>query len=160
MSTIKIITTIYFVLLTASIGVLYHIYSGFNQILESSSILENISTQYAQLQKDAGMIGIVSFMVLLCISFVLYYLTDKKSYILLSNIIYIVVILYVFITVNREFYTFQNLEFDEQSEYWITVFMGIFYIIGAVLVSAIGYITIRNYSKRSQHIINKTISKK
>ena len=159
MRVVKTVTILYFILLAASVAVLTNACLNLNQILENSNIFESTNIQYAHLQKEAGMTGIISFMVLLSVSFVLYYLTDKKSYILLSNIIYIGVILYVFITVNREYYIMQNLEFNQQTEYWITVFMGIFYIIGAVLVSTIGYIAIRNYSKRSQHTINKTLRK-
>jgi positive regulator of sigma E activity len=73
----------------------------------------------------------------------------------LTNILYIGLVLFIFITANRSYFAVHNVDYSNKGEYWLTVFMGIFYIIGAVLVSAIGYITVRNYAKRSQHTLNK-----
>ncbi len=149
MNSTKIVTIIYYIFFITSAIILLYVCLDLNQLLNNSLVLESIGKEYAMLQKKAGVYGIVSFIVLLSISFWLYYLSNKRTYIILSNILYVSIILYVFITANKEYHLVQNLQYSQQSEYWLTLFMGIFYIIGAVLVSTIGYITIRNYTKRA-----------
>lgn len=155
MNRIKIITSVFYLVLIASLVVLLKICFDLHQLVENVTSDELFFQQYSMLQKNAGMYSIVTFMVLLGFGFLLFYLTTKSTPIILSNIVYITIILYVFITINRDFYVNQNIDYTQQSEYLLTVFIGIFYIIGATLVSAIGYITIRNYLRRSQHAINK-----
>lgn len=130
-----------------------------NNLFIQSNTIESIEIQYSQLQKAIGIYGIIAFITLLILSFIIYYLTHKRTYLFLSNIFYIAIILFVFVTINKSFYTFQNIEYSKSTEYWLTLFMGIFYIIGSILVSAIGYITIRNYTNRFQHPTNRVNKK-
>jgi inner membrane protein involved in colicin E2 resistance len=148
MNRVKIVTIIYFLLLAIGGSVLLHMATDISSILSDNAISDSIIRNYSHLQTRAGMYGIVMFMVLLLVSFILYFLTKRYNYILLSNIVYTFFTLYIYITVNRDFYIVQNIEYAQQGEYWLTVFMGIFYVVGSILVSAIGYITIRNYTKK------------
>ncbi|MDA3893718.1 MAG: hypothetical protein PF517_18805 [Salinivirgaceae bacterium] len=152
---IKVLTLIYFVMLAVGLGVLLNICVSLNSLLTSHISIDILTNQYGSLQKSAGLWGIVFFVILLILGLVLYYLSTKKTYIVLTNILYIGLVLFIFITANRSYFAVQNVDYSNKGEYWLTVFMGIFYIIGAVLVSAIGYITVRNYAKRSQHTLNK-----
>ena len=148
MNSTKIATITYYTLFIISVAILLNVCTQINQLFSNVLALDSISNEYAELQKNAGVYGIISFIILLSVGFLLYYLTKKRTYIVLSNILYISLILYVFISANKQYYSVQNLQYSQQNEYWLTIFMGIFYIIGAVLVSAIGYITVRNYTKR------------
>ncbi len=159
MSKVKIFTLLYFVLLAISIAVLLNIFMQLNNLFSQNEAIAVIKTQYSQFQKTAGIYGIFTFISLLIISLILYYLTNKRTYIILSNILYVGVILYVFVTANKSLYAIQNIDYAQNSEYWLTVFMGVFYIIGAILVSAIGYITIRNFTNRSQNKLNRANKK-
>lgn len=152
----KITSIIYFGVLLITIVLLFNIGSSINNLLNESNISESFINTYGALQKKAGLYGIVTFAILLILSLLMYYFSSKTTYVLLTNIIYIALMLFVFVSANQNYFTMQNINYAEKSEYWITVFMGIFYIIGAVLVSAIGYITVRNYSKRSEHTLNKS----
>lgn len=160
MTKIKIITIVYFLLLISGGAILFNIGMNMHSVLENYSPANQINSEYTMLQTRAGIYSIIIFIVLLLVSFILYYYTEKRNYIFLSNILYIGAILYVYVTVNKNYYLAQNLEYSQQGEYWITIFMGIFYIVGAVLVSAIGYITIRNYTKRNQNKSHKSIRKR
>lgn len=155
MKVLKITTLAYFVLLFASIIILFNIGFAINGLLQAIPLSENFSVEFALLQKKAGLYGIVLFVLLLLVSLVLYYLSKKRSYLILSNLVYLALILYVFVTANQKYFLVQNINYSEKSEYWITVFMGIFYIIGAILVSAISYITMRNFTKRINNTLNK-----
>lgn len=153
----KIITIVYFILLLIGGVILFNISVNMRSLIDNYSMLNSIDAEYTHLQTKVGIYSIIIFIVLLLVSFVLYYYTEKRNYIFLSNIIYVGVVLYIHVTINQNFHTSHNLEYSEQGEYWITVFMGIFYIIGAILVSAIGYITIRNYTKMKQNSLTKSI---
>jgi len=155
MNRLKIVTLLYFAFFAISAAILLNICLQLNNLFIPDNSIELIKIQYSHLQKSAGIYGIIAFMVLLVFSFVLYFLTSKRTYILLSNILYIGVVLFVFFTANRAFYAFQNIDCSKSSGYWLTLFIGVFYIIGAVLVSVIGYITIRNFTNRSQQSIHK-----
>jgi hypothetical protein len=159
MNKVKIVTTLCFVVFAVSIAILLNICLKMNGLFADNHSLEFFKIQYAQLQKAAGIYSITAFMSMLVVSFALFYFTSKRTFILLSNIIYIGVVLFIFVSMNKAYYTFQNIDYLQNSEYWLTVFMGIFYILGAILVSTIGYITIRNYTKRGQHPFNNRVSK-
>ena len=160
MTKIKIITIVYFVLLIAGGVILFNTVMNMHLVIDDNSLLSANDIEYAKLQTRVGIYSIIIFIILLLVSFGLYYYTEKRNYIILSNILYVGVILYVYVTINKDFYLAQNIEYAQQGEYWITVFMGIFYIIGAILVSAIGYITIRNYTKRAQNTLHKSARKR
>ena len=159
MNKVKGLTILYIVVVAVSIAILATICIKMNGLFAENHTLEFIEIHYSQMQKSAGIFSITLFMSMLSVAFVLFYLTSKRTFILISNIIYIGVVLYVFVSINKTYCSFQNIDIAQNSEYWLTVFMGIFYILGAVLVSTIGYITIRNYTNRVQHSINNRVSK-
>lgn len=154
MSQSKIATLTYFAILLLAIALFVKLSANISGLFDFKELPEGFDKQYGNMQKKAGITGIISFVVLLLFSVYLYYLTTKSTYIILTNIIYIAFTLFVFVSLNRDYFSVQNITYNEKSEYWITVFMGIFYILGAILVSAIAYITVRNYTKRSQHSMN------
>ncbi len=155
----KIFRWLFYLILVISLVWSFTIANKLYNLINIKEGFETIYNQYNSLQKTIGILGIVSFIVLLSISLVLYYLCNSRNYIFLSNLVYIGIILFVFITINKQYYINQNLDYTQQSTYWLTVIMGIFYIIGAILVSAIGYITLRNYINRSRHPFNKGTAK-
>lgn len=156
MTKTKILTALYFLILFIGTILLFNISIDINLTLESFSPLNNIDISYTELQTKVSMYSVTIFVILLLISYSLYYLTNKRNYIIISNILYISITLYIYVTINRQFFEVQKIEYSQQGEYWITVFMGVFYAIGAILVSIIGYITIRNYTKRSTNLLVKS----
>jgi hypothetical protein len=156
----KIITIVYFALLLIGGIILFIKGVNMQSLIKSCDNTHIIDMQYAKMQTNMGVYSIVIFIVLLLISFILYYFTDNRNYVLLSNILYVGVILYVYVSLNKEYLLANNIDYSSSEEYWITVFMGVFYIIGAVLVSAIGYITIRNYTKRTHTTVGDSVLKK
>jgi len=156
MNKTKILTFSYFFILIIGVGILFRILLNINYLLNNNLVINSIK-EYSALQTKAGIQSIVIFVILLVVSFIIYFLTKRHNYILLSNIIYISFTLYIYITANKDFYVSQDIDYSQQGEYWLTVFMGVFYILGSILVSSIGYITIRNYTKNSRRQLNHNI---
>jgi len=153
----KIFIIIFFLLLTAGGALLLSILSNFNTLFDNVELLKD---NYTVLLSKSGVYSIIIFIILLCVGLVLYYLTSSKNYIIIANIFYAFFILMVFISFNKKYFTSQNIDYMQQGEYWLTMFMGIFYILGSVLVSAISYITLRNYTKRNNRVLNNNKTRK
>ena len=146
----RVLAVLYFLFLFIGGVIIVNIIIDINLVLEAYSSLNPIHTyDYTRLQTSIGVYSIVIFVILLMLSYSIYYLENKRNYIVISNILYIGATLYVYVTINKNFYEVQEIDYLQQGEYWITVFMGIFYVIGAILISSIGYITIRNYTNRT-----------
>jgi hypothetical protein len=152
----RVFTIIFFLLLIISGAILSNILSNFYSLFDNIELLKE---NYAKLLSKSGIYSICMFIVLLSLGIILYYLTSNKNYIIITNIFYATFILIVFISFNKKYFIVQNIDYMQQGEYWLTMFMGIFYIIGSVLVSAISYITLRNYTKRNNRILNNNEQK-
>lgn len=124
-------------------------------IIQIDAITEAVSEKYLALQKQLSYLSISVFILLLMVSFYLFFTTKNKNPILLSNILYIGVTLFVFVSCNKQFYIIKSGVASQNSAYWLYLFIGIFYILGAILVSAIGFITIKNYINRHSDPANK-----
>ena len=145
----KNITRLYYLFFAISLGVLLFFASKIQDLLQSESITETISTSYALAQKQISYAGIIVFISQLILSLYLFYISNNKKPILLSNILYIAFMLYVYFGSNHHYYTLLNGTAADNTAYWLYLFMGLFYILGAILVSAIGYITVKNYTQRN-----------
>lgn len=147
----KIIQISFLVLLLGSAAYLVSLCLNMQNVINDSTLtLHALHTKYNNLQQQTSLIGIVLFAILLLVGFVNFYLNKNAKYIVLANLLYIPITLYSYISLNFNFYEKQGLIPAENSGYWLIVFIGIFYIIGAILVSVIGYFTIRNLNKRAK----------
>ncbi|PKP10305.1 MAG: hypothetical protein CVU09_08030 [Bacteroidetes bacterium HGW-Bacteroidetes-4] len=148
----KNITRLYYLLFIIGLGVMLFFASKIQGLLQSESITETISTSYALAQKQLSYAGIIVFICQLMISLYLFYISNNKKPILLSNILYIALMLYVYFGSNHRYYTLLNGAAADNTAYWLYLFMGLFYILGAILVSAIGYITVKNYTQLNSDV--------
>ena len=129
-----------------------------------STILENQTglsiSDFLLLQKRVTLANISFFVPLLVISFVGFYFTRRKNLILLANLLYVAVTLFVYVNMNKAYHGINHQVATDQKGYWLFLFIGVFYVLGAVLVSAIGYITVRNLLNRENSSLKKGKSKK
>jgi predicted transporter len=151
----RIIILTFYSLIAIGTGILVLMASKMNHLLQTDMINPSIAETYFQLQKLISYTSIAIFIVLLLVAFYLFYLTQNKNPILLANILYIGITLIVFIDLNRKFFELHHEIVSKNGTYWLYLFIGIFYILGAILVSAIGYITIKNLNKRNTSVPNK-----
>lgn len=147
----KLIPIIFISVLFVSTVILILLCLKMNNLLSDTALaFQNIQIEYNNLQKQTNTTSILLFSVLLILGFVNYYINKKIKYIAWSNLLYIPVTLFNYVTLNYNFYKMQGLEPNEQSGFWLILFIGSFYILGAILVSVIGVFTIRNLLKRTR----------
>lgn len=152
----KIIQIVFLVMLLASTAYLIFLSLGMQLVINDSSLsLQTLQVKYNSLQQQANLTSIILFAILLLLGFINFFLNKGAKYIVLANLLYIPVTLYNYITLNFNFYEKQGLIPSENSGYWLIVFIGVFYIVGAILVSVIGFLTVRNLNKRSTLHKNK-----
>lgn len=145
----KNITRLYYLFFITGLGVLLYFATKIQGLLQSESITEAISISYALAQKQISYAAIIVFISLLSFSLYLFYSSNNKKPVILSNILYVAFMLFVYFGSNHSYYTLLNGSAAENSAYWLYLFMGLFYILGAILVSAIGYLTVKNYTRRN-----------
>lgn len=151
MSLNKTITRLYYLFFVIGLSVMLFFATKIQGLLQSESMSETIITSYALAQKQISYAGIIVFISQLMLSLYLFYISNNKKPILLSNILYIAFMLFVYFGSNHRYYTLLDGAAADNSAYWLYLFMGLFYILGALLVSAIGYITVKNYTQRNSN---------
>ncbi|MFA6404304.1 MAG: hypothetical protein WCX31_22155 [Salinivirgaceae bacterium] len=124
-------------------------------LLKNSVSSELMPAKFQLLQKQISTVNIAFFIPMLLLSLFWYYLTNSRTLILISNILYITVTIFVTYTLNREFNELHNAKATETVGFWLFALIGIFSILGSVLVSVIGYITVRNLNNRINPIPKK-----
>lgn len=148
----KVIPIIYLILVFISTSILIALcYKMNNLFAEGSLQFNDLDQKYNSLQKTTNLLSIISFVILLLVGFANFYVNQNMKYIIWSNLLYIPVTLFNYVTLNHKFYEAQGIVPTENSGFWLILFIGIFYIIGAVLTSIIGTFTIRNLNKRLKY---------
>lgn len=145
---LKYLKFIYLLLLFAAIAFLAWQTIQLSELVNQANSIQSISAKYLQFQKNIGILNIVSFTVLLCISFLHYYKSRSKNFIYITNLLFTVVVLLNYVSINRTFYSLNGNEAMDSGSFWLMVFIGLFYIAGAIIVSAIGLISVKNFLKR------------
>lgn len=152
----KIIKLVFFSILLLGLGIIVPYILKLNDLIEGSEINDAFIDRYNSLQKHTNVISIIFFVAMLVTGLIYYYKFNKANYLVLAAIPYIMVTLHCYISVNQRFYQLQHINPTESGSFWIITFIGIFYIIGAILISVIGYFAIRNLLQRNtpKHRIN------
>lgn len=146
----KLVPVIFIVLLFLSTITLGALCLKMNNLLGDTSLtFQSMQIEYNALQKQTSLISIILFVILLLVGFINYYINQKIKYVAWANLLYVPVTLFTYVTLNYNFYKIQGVEPKEASGFWLILFIGIFYIIGAILVTVIGSFTVRNLHKRS-----------
>jgi len=126
-----------------------------NGLLNKGLDMEEIAESFKSMQKFLGVASIIAFTILLILSILYMKFTGNKTYLFLSNLFFILFTLYNYITLNRGFFSLNGNDPSDFGGYWLILFIGIFYIIGAIAVSAIGYIAISNYTRHRNETVKK-----
>jgi hypothetical protein len=99
------------------------------------------------LQKPIGILNICFFTVLLILASWVFYIEKRKMFIYLTNLIFIAFTLFNYVTLNRMFFELGDQDANKSGSYWLMVFIGLFYIVGAITISAIAFIAVRNLNR-------------
>jgi hypothetical protein len=151
----KLIFGLYLIICIAACFIIIGLNLKAQNLLTTATETEILNAAFQKLQKQISYAGILFFIPMLIISLVWYYITSSRTLILLSNILYISTTLFVAYTLNKEFHELNNAIALETVGFWLFAMIGLFSIIGSILVSTIGYITIRNLTGRTNQK-NKT----
>lgn len=152
MNSNKIITIVFYIAFVITGVVLFILSKNNHQLLVDAVTFDAVVDEFTELQKNTAIINIVSFSILTIIGLWAYRMQNKVSYLLLSLILYTAITLYNFVTLNKQLYALKVGIPSDYGAYWLMTFIGVFYIIGAVVVAAIGYITVKNYMKRRDNL--------
>lgn len=155
----KLVSLTYLILTLAGAFLLISLSLKTSNVLSSNPLsMQDVQLEYNSLQKQTSLVSIIVFIVLLLIGFINYYTNSNSKYIVLANLLYIPVTLFNYVSLNYSFHKMQGIEPNDSTGFWLLLFIGIFYIIGAIVISVIGYLTIRNLVKRAKpHRNNNSI---
>ncbi len=148
----QLITLSYFTGFLIVIAILVKLNLNLTQLLSEATSFDAIIDAFNTKQKQLATTNIVTYFILLSISLWALSTEKKINYILLSLIVFIGVTLYNSVSLNKALFALKGLNPSNETGYWLMVFIGVFYIIGAVVIAAIGYIAVKNYSKRNQKL--------
>lgn len=114
-------------------------------LVKGSDLFELLNT----IQKPISMTNIVFFAVLLIVSVFIYLHHNKKSPMYVSCAVYSAFTLFIYVRLSQVFYQIGG-EGPTSANYWLLVFIGVFFIVGALTVSVIATIAIKNLLKQNQ----------
>ncbi len=103
---------------------------------------------FSELQKKLEVYNLVIYAVLLSFGMYLFATLKRLNYALLALVLFIAFTLYNHVSLSKQAFALQNINPSESGNYWLLVFIGVFYVLGAVVVAAIGYLVLKNYAKR------------
>ncbi len=146
---------IYLALLIISIVILANMCMNAKESIVNSEVLNY--NFISALQKKITIANIVCFTTLIALGLWIFSITKRVNYLILSIILFVCITLYNHVTLTKLILTSQGKVPANEGAYWLVVFVGIFYILGAILVAAIGYIAVKNYTKR--YINNEKINR-
>lgn len=150
----KILTLLFLLLLTAGLSIVtYMCYQSFSLLQNENIKLYDFLKNYNQLHTNISYASIILFVVLLIVSLVYYFYYHRVGYVLITNMFYIVTTLFNYITLSKMYADAVSTE-NTNSEHYFNIFIGIFFIVGGILVSVIGFYAIRNFSKFKRNKIN------
>ncbi len=151
----KLIITVFFVFCLIAVAVLIKLNYEAYRLIKDAADSELMPASFQILQKQISIVNIGFFIPMLLLSLAWYYLTNSRNLIVLSNILYITVTIFISYTLNREFSGLNNVKATETIGFWLFALIGIFSVIGSILVSTIGYITVRNLNNRNNPVPKK-----
>lgn len=122
----------------------------FNLLDDKTLTINELSAFFYDFQKKISLVSLVSFVVLLIIGLTYYYFQKRVGYVLITNFFYIVSTLFNHISLTDIFLKKLLIATKESSQFLLSTFIAIFFILGGILVSIIGFYALRNLDKRKE----------
>lgn len=101
------------------------------------------------IQKPIATTNIVFFVVLLSVSLWMYWHSGKKAITYLPVAIFTVFTLFCYVALSGSFYSIGGGNPTLSGSYWLMFFIGIFFIAGAIIITVISGMAVRNLLKRN-----------
>ncbi len=149
MSKKQIWSLVFLSILTISCILLFILINkGFNMFNSDTITISDFNITFYKMQKTISLVSISSFIILLIFSLIYYYIYNRITYIVISNIVYIFSTLINYVNLSKSYNDFAyKLTQQASNEHLFNILIGTFFIVGAILVSFIGYYAIRNLNK-------------
>lgn len=144
----QLITLSFFAAFLIVVTILVKMNLSLAYLLAEATSFDAVIDVFSAKQKQLATTNIITYFILLGIALWAYTVEKKINYIFLSLIVFIAVTLYSYVNLNKNLFALKGLNPTDETGYWLMVFIGVFYILGAVVISAIGYIAVKNYTKR------------
>jgi len=116
-------------------------------LVKGSDLFETLN----KIQKPISVANIVFFAVLLVVSVFIYMHHNKKMPMYLACATYSAFTLFIYVRLSQIFYQVGG-DGPTSGNYWLLVFIGVIFIAGALIVSAMATIAIKNLLKHNQKI--------
>ena len=101
------------------------------------------------IQKPIATTNIVFFVVLLGVSLWMYWQSGKKALTYMPAAIFTVFTLFCYVALSGSFYSIGGGNPTLSGSYWLMFFIGIFFIAGAIIITVISGMAVRNLLKRN-----------
>ncbi len=101
------------------------------------------------IQKPVATTNIVFFVVLLGVSLWMYWKSGKKALTYLPVAIFTVFTLFCYVALSGSFYSIGGGNPTLSGSYWLMFFIGIFFVAGAITITVISGMAVRNLLKRN-----------
>lgn len=112
------------------------------------------------MQKPLITTNIIFFAVLLAIALWLYYQTTKKSFTYIPVVIFSLFALFCYVSLSGIFFNLGGNNANLSGQYWLMFFIGLFFIAGALSVTVIGTIAVKNILKHKRNINQPSTTEK
>ena len=101
------------------------------------------------IQKPIATTNIVFFVLLLGVSLWMYWQSGKKALTYLPVVIFTVFTLFCYVALSGSFYSIGGGNPTLSGSYWLMFFIGIFFVAGAITITVISGMAVRNLLKRN-----------
>jgi hypothetical protein len=101
------------------------------------------------IQKPIATTNIVFFVLLLGVSLWMYWQSGKKAITYLPVAIFTVFTLFCYVALSGSFYSIGDGNPTLSGSYWLMFFIGIFFVAGAIIITVISGMAVRNLLKRN-----------
>ncbi len=151
----KILRYSYWGLLTIYIIVMLLMCAVANGRVEEATALSTAENppQFATLsaiQHPVSVVNIISFMLMLGLSLWMQYNSSRKILTYLPLAVFAIFTLYSYISLPGLFFSMGGNNASLSGQYWLMFFIGLFFVAGAISVTVIGNIAMRNITNRQK----------
>ncbi len=155
----KTVSRVYLGLTLAYIATMFVLCSYANGKIAdfASTLTDGTELQFSVLnsmQKPIATANIIFYVILFGIALWIYSKGGKKVLTYLPVLIFSVFTLFGYVTLSGSFFSIGGNNITHSGSYWLMFFIGLFFIAGAICITVIGTIAVRNLLKR-QNTVNK-----
>lgn len=145
----KIGSLIFLAILIVSVSILYFLANKTFLMLDDKTLtISDLNKFFNNFQTQISLVSIICFIVLLIVGLVYYYFQKRTGYVLIANLFYIFSTLFNHISLTHIYLKKLSIDINESPQFLLNTFIAVFFILGGILISVIGFYALRNLDKR------------